>query len=169
MADLNADLVAGGALDPAATQLDFTHSDINADLVAEDALDPAASQLDFTHGDIDADIVVIGGIVDLFPPEISNITPTPGTNIASSTPIEFDVSDDRTLRLVAIAIAFPDGTVDLAYDGTSLQGHYSAAPNLVTVTDPLNLHFKLLRRGGWIGNPTIKYMALDLLNDAVIA
>jgi hypothetical protein len=144
-----------------------SHRDFDMNFRDDINLSKAGFGYHLEHGEFDIKLVVLGGTTDILPPEISNITPAPGTNIASTQTIEFDVTDAE-LRLVAIAVAFPDGTVDLAYDGTSLQGHYTNSPNQVTAIMD-GYHFKLVRRGGWIGNPTIKYMALDCFNDAVLA
>lgn len=102
-------------------------------------------------------------VEDVAEPEVSNLTPAAGTRISRTQTIEFDVTDNRDISLIMIAVKFPNlrGITELAWDGEDSVGLYT-----VTWTDLLpengdGYHFVISRAKGWPSSPTIRVFAVD--------
>lgn len=104
---------------------------------------------------------------DNTPPEITNVSPPPGSPIAPGTPISFDVTDDsgsfrRVLVMVGYGAGPLAGVTELCWDGDAFVGHYAAGTCLRTpITD--GFRFTVLRDGtGWPAGPILRAFAFDL-------
>jgi hypothetical protein len=102
---------------------------------------------------------------DVAEPEITNISPTPGTNIRPQTVFSFDVTDDLALALVLVAVSWRhpktnELIVELAYDGTAFRGAYRGIAN-TKITIAGGFRFNVLRDGGWLASPTLEWFPLD--------
>lgn len=98
---------------------------------------------------------------DLTPPQITNMTPSAGTTISASTPLGFDIIDpDSGIASIILAIGSPNGTVELAYDGSSFRGPYARYSTRTNITN--GFHFALTRDGGWLGTPDLEIFAIDI-------
>jgi hypothetical protein len=101
------------------------------------------------------------GVADTTPPTISNMVPVAGTQITSSTPLGFDVTDpDSAIAKIFIAVSFPNGSVELAFDGASFRGPYARYSQRTTITN--GFHFAVVRDGGWLGAPNLEIYAVDI-------
>lgn len=98
---------------------------------------------------------------DVTAPITSNVQPTPGTPISSTTPVSVDVTDDQgAFRRVLVAVEL-DGLTELAWDGDAWLGHYAGGGSERT---PISggFRFTVLRDGGWPSSPTLRVFAIDL-------
>jgi len=106
-----------------------------------------------------------GPAPDTVAPVVQNFAPTPGTLIASTAPIDFDITDDSGLfARNLIAVAFSDGTQELVYDGASFTARYLAGSTVLptTVGPDSGFRFTVRRTGGWIGTTiTVRAFAVD--------
>jgi hypothetical protein len=103
---------------------------------------------------------VTGG--DSTAPVISNVSPTPGTKISRNSVISFDVTDNLDeLARVLVALIYPSGLWEIAYDGTSFSPTFVNPSSVKTDIDD-GMHVALLRNGGWPDpNVKIRVYALD--------
>jgi hypothetical protein len=106
-------------------------------------------------------LVASGAAPTPVPPVVSNVTPTPGTAITTSTPISLDVTDDANSFLrILLAVSFPDGTKEVAFDGAGFTARYSNPANTQTsITN--GYRFTVLRNGGWPDLPEITPFVID--------
>jgi len=105
------------------------------------------------------------GGADVVRPVIQNFTPTPGTLIAAAAPVDFDITDNSgTFARNMIAVAFSDGTQELAYDGVAFTARYLSGSSVTptTIGNDSGFHYTLRRTGGWIGTTiTVRAFAVD--------
>lgn len=99
--------------------------------------------------------------VDESVPVVANFNPTPGTPIARTAPIAFDVTDDSgDFRRIFVVAFFPaTGATEVVHDGDSFRGHYAAGSARTMIAS--GFRFTVLRTGGWPGAPTIQTFAID--------
>lgn len=93
-------------------------------------------------------------------PLVLNVTPAAGTPINAADPLQLDVTDETGLAIVLITASYPNSqAVEVVFDGTDFTDLYTDDSSVEVVTD--GFRFVLLRRGGWIGPPTLTPYALD--------
>jgi hypothetical protein len=98
--------------------------------------------------------------VDATSPTIGSIVPAPGTAIASTDPLQFDVTDNSgAFRRILIAVVLA-GVTELAHDGNSFLGNYAGGACSRTAISG-GFRFVVLRDGGWPSSPTIRVFAVD--------
>lgn len=87
------------------------------------------------------------------PPVVSNVSPTPGTNIGVDTVIGCDVTDEvNSFRRIILVAYFPLSKIkEVCYDGAGFGPMYQNAANTATAIS-LGVHFNLSRDGGWLPN-----------------
>jgi len=111
----------------------------------------------FVLYDVPCDCSVIGT-----PPVVSNFVPAAGSNILSSTPVGFDVTDAGPIRRVIILARYPiAGLTEAVHDGTDFGLQYS---NISNTRNPIagGYTYTILRNGGWIESPIISPFAIDV-------
>lgn len=98
-------------------------------------------------------------------PVIANQLPAPGTAIARTTQVRFDVTDDSGVfrRVIVHAKFEKTGVVEVVHDGDSFVGFYAAASSRVGIS--LGYRYTVLRSGGWPAGPAFRVIAID--RDAV--
>lgn len=99
-------------------------------------------------------------VPDAVAPAIANVSPAAGVAITTSTPVEFDVTDDEGIfRRVLVGVT-QAGVTEVAHDGDSWLGNYAGGGCSRT---PINggFHFIVLRDGGWLASPTLRVYAID--------
>lgn len=117
-------------------------------------------------------------MADVIPPTITNISPV--TNIRRDTIIEFDVTDETSLALVAIFASWTingQDVVDMIHDGQNFRGNYTSFTNTRVHTSSAAYHFRVRRNDGWpvdkdgnVVQVNIEWLVLDGgANMAVIA
>lgn len=104
---------------------------------------------------------VLGKGADTELPIITNVSPTPGTNILPSQVISFDVTDNlNAFRRIVVTALYPSGLHEIVHNGDGFTSNYtgSSRSNL-----SLGYHYSIIRTGGWtIGsNPTFLVYAID--------
>lgn len=119
-----------------------------------------------THGhtEVDEANVVQFGLFegaddqDTEPPVVEFETES-GTAISRNTPLAVNVTDALLLRKVLIAVLFPSGAYEVAWDGDDFAETYSAS----TRSSISGGYRYVLRRGdgGWRGTPTVRVIAID--------
>lgn len=99
--------------------------------------------------------------VDESVPVVANFNPAPGTPIARTAPIAFDVTDDSgVFRRIFVVAFFPaTGATEVVHDGDSFRGHYAAGSGRTMIA--AGFRYTVLRTGGWPGPPTIQTFAID--------
>lgn len=99
---------------------------------------------------------------DTTPPVIGNLSPAPGTTIASTDALSFDVTDNRgTFRRVIVAVYFPTtGITEMVHDGDVFVGYFVGSSSRVVIAG--GFRYTILRSGGWIGSPTVRIFPIDL-------
>lgn len=95
---------------------------------------------------------------DLTPPVISGFNPPAGTLIGKNQPITFEVTDEANLAAIAVFVSYPDGTSEVVFDGTLFRSPFKTSTR-VDISG--GYRFTVRRTGGWKGNPTLEYLALD--------
>lgn len=102
---------------------------------------------------------------DTTAPVISNFTPSPGTTLDPADEVEFDVTDNSgAFARNMIAVAFADGTQELAYDGQTFTALYLAGSTVAptVVGQDAGYHYVLRRIGGWPGATiTVRGFSVD--------
>jgi len=98
---------------------------------------------------------------DVTPPVVTYVSPTPGGTLAPTDAVVVDVSDDSGIvRRAMLAVAFTDGTQELAYDGTAFTARFGSS-SVATMAGGV-LRFSLNRVGGWSGSGvTVRAFAVD--------
>lgn len=95
------------------------------------------------------------------PPEVTNITPTPGTQLQKNDPVSFDITDDEGLRRVFVAVRFQKlGVTEMVHDGSGFTDLYAGSPNQ-RISIPNGYRYNILRRNGWPDAPTVTAYAED--------
>jgi hypothetical protein len=99
--------------------------------------------------------------VDTSVPVVGNFNPTPGTPIARTGPISFEVTDDSgDFRRIFVVAFFPaTGVTEVVHDGDGFRGHYAAGSSRSMIAG--GFRYTLLRTSGWPGAPTIQTFAID--------
>jgi hypothetical protein len=99
-------------------------------------------------------------VVTPIPPAISNVLPTPGTPVAVTDPISFDVTDLDGFRSILVGAKFGGVLIEeLVYNGTSFTAPYATGSTCTAIAN--GFHFSLARFDGWPGSPTITPYAFD--------
>lgn len=98
---------------------------------------------------------------DIARPVVTYVDPLPGATLAPADSVTVDVTDDSGLfARKLLAVAFADGTQELAYDGQSFAARYLGASTVATITD--GQRFVLRRTGGWPGAEiTVRSFVVD--------
>ncbi len=96
---------------------------------------------------------------DTTDPTISNVSPTPGTAIARTAPLTFDVTDAGLGRVLVCAV-FAGGGYEVVHDGDSFAAGYATLSTRVAITD--GYRFRVRRGAGWTEAPTIRIFAFDV-------
>jgi hypothetical protein len=95
-------------------------------------------------------------------PVISNVLPSPGTTLAPTTPISFDVTDDKGAFVrIMVTAKFPRaGVWHLVHDGDHYAPNYDGERNVITN----GFHYYNVRPklGGWAEAPQLLVDAIDL-------
>jgi hypothetical protein len=92
-------------------------------------------------------------------PVVTNLIPAEGTPIYSTTPLQFDVTDDSgLLAAITVMVSFPDGSYDTVWDNSVFAANYSASTSAPIAG---GLRFVLRRVGGWTGSPRVKVVVVD--------
>lgn len=116
----------------------------------------AADNAGYSTGVAAGDIAIPPGALpaNAVAPTITNLAPTPGTQLASrQTPITFDVADvDPGLRMVVITVRYVTiaGT-HVVHDGTGFRYPFDSADSVRTGIGG-GYHYSVLPRGGWPGD-----------------
>jgi hypothetical protein len=99
--------------------------------------------------------------VDASVPLVGNFNPAPGTPIARTGPISFEVTDDSgDFRRIFVVAFFPaTGVTEVVHDGDGFRGHYAAGSSRTMIAG--GFRYTLLRTSGWPGAPTIQTFAID--------
>lgn len=98
---------------------------------------------------------------DTTSPIVGSVVPAPGTPIASTDPLQLDVTDDSgAFRRILIAVVL-GGVTELAHDGSSFLGNYAGGSCSRTAISG-GFRFVILRDGGWPSSPSIRIFAIDL-------
>jgi len=95
-------------------------------------------------------------------PVVSNILPTPGSNIQETNILSFDITDDSgQFKRIIIHAYFPTLRIkEVVHDG-GFGPTYTDSANIVTVISG-GYNYALRRDGGWPSNPTIIPYVIDI-------
>jgi len=99
--------------------------------------------------------------VDRTAPVVGNFSPPPGTPIAKTTPVSFDVTEDSGdfQRIFVVAFFPATGLTEVIHDGDAFRGHYAATSSRTAIGG--GFRYTVLRSGGWPAAPTIQTFAAD--------
>lgn len=99
--------------------------------------------------------------VDATAPAVGNFNPAPGTPIARTGPVSFDVTDDSgDFRRIFVVAFFPaTGVTEVVHDGDGFRGFYAASSSRMMIS--AGFRYTVLRSGGWPAAPTIQTFAID--------
>lgn len=99
--------------------------------------------------------------VDATAPAVGNFSPAPGTPIARTGPVSFDVTDDSgDFRRIFVVAFFPaTGVTEVVHDGDAFRGFYAASSARTMIA--AGFRYTVLRSGGWPAAPTIQTFAID--------
>lgn len=105
------------------------------------------------------------------PPVVSNFSPSGGTPITATTPLDFDVTAVNGLVACVIIVNYAQSnTSEVAFDRDGFTGNYAPQGNFAgssRTTIVNGFHFTLRRRGGWYSAPTIKAEGADALGNPI--
>lgn len=98
---------------------------------------------------------------DTTPPTIGNYVPSPGTEIESGDPLQFDVTDNlfEFRRIVVEAFFQSTGQSEVVHDGERFRPYYSGGSTRTLIQ--LGYRYVLNRLRGWPASPTIIVYAID--------
>lgn len=98
---------------------------------------------------------------DTTAPIVSNFDPAPGTPIARTAAVSFDVTDESgDFRRIFVVAFYPTtGMTEVVHDGDAFRGHYAASSSRTMIAG--GFRYSVLRTGGWPGAPTIQTFAID--------
>lgn len=105
---------------------------------------------------------VLGDPKDTTAPQISNITPAPGSAIAPNQILGFDVTDNlNAFRRIVVTALYPTGLHEIVHNGDAFTANYSAGSSRSNLAG--GFHYNVIRTGGWIvgSNPTFLVYAID--------
>lgn len=99
--------------------------------------------------------------VDATAPTVGNFNPAPGTPIARTGPVSFDVTDESgDFRRIFVVAFFPaTGVTEVVHDGDGFRGFYAASSSRTMIA--AGFRYTVLRSGGWPAAPTIQTFAID--------
>lgn len=93
------------------------------------------------------DISAPGPPPDVDPPVIANVVPAPESALSAAAAVAFDVTDESGIASVLVTVAFANGTVLTAYDGTAFAAPFAGASTIDTIAD--GYAFTVAHNGGW--------------------
>ncbi len=94
------------------------------------------------------------------PPEVSSVSPPPGTLLRPTDAISLTVTDPNGLRRVFLAAKFGgQDAYEVIHDGDAFALRY--ASNSLRIPIEGGYRYQLRRDGGWPGAPTITPFAID--------
>lgn len=94
------------------------------------------------------------------PPAISNIVPSTGSAIYSTSSIRFDVTDDNnSFAEIVLLASFPSGLYEVVFDGNTFANPYVSQSMSASIAG--GLRFTLLRNPGWEQSPSLKVIVVD--------
>lgn len=98
---------------------------------------------------------------DTTAPTVTNFEPAPGTPIARTAAVSFDVTDESgDFRRIFIVAFFPaTGIAEVVHDGDAFRGYYAANSSRTMIA--AGFRYSVLRTGGWPAAPTIQTFAID--------
>ncbi len=100
------------------------------------------------------------GAADSDAPVIDNFSPPPGTTLAPSAALSFDVTDDVAFRRIIVTVTQQaDGIEEVAHDGNSFRGLFQTTSVRTLIAG--GWHYSLRRLGGWTSAPIVKVFAVD--------
>lgn len=92
-------------------------------------------------------------------PVVGNFVPTPGTPIATTAHLQFDVTDNlSSLRAVFVVCFFASGAVEVVYDGSAFRAGYESSTRTGIAG---GYRFTVFRTGGWTSAPSLQMFAFD--------
>lgn len=104
---------------------------------------------------------------DFTPPVATIISPTPGTTISPTTPIQFQVTDAAGLQQVIVAVSYPGpndtstrSPTEVVYDGTSFRVPFKQYSTVSAISQ--GLLFNVRRDSNWPATPEIEVYAVDI-------
>ena len=99
--------------------------------------------------------------VDATAPTVGNFSPAPGTAIARTGPVSFDVTDESGdfQRIFVVAFFPATGVTEVVHDGDGFRGFYAASSSRTMIA--AGFRYAVLRSGGWPAAPTIQTFAID--------
>jgi hypothetical protein len=99
--------------------------------------------------------------VDATAPAVGNFSPAPGTPIARTRAVSFDVTDESgDFRRIFVVAFFPaTGVTEVVHDGDGFRGFYAASSSRTMIA--AGFRYAVLRSGGWPAAPTIQTFAID--------
>lgn len=100
-------------------------------------------------------------------PGVTVISPTPGTPIAATTPIVFEVVDDSgAFRRVLVAVYDPTtGATVIVHDGDAFLGGFALKSERTLIAG--GFRFAIVPDNGWTASPTLRVFAIDRTGDEV--
>lgn len=98
---------------------------------------------------------------DTAAPVVANFDPAPGTPIARTAAVSFDVTDESgDFRRIFVVTFYPaTGATEVVHDGDAFRGHYAASSSRTMIA--AGFRYSVLRTGGWPAAPTIQTFAID--------
>lgn len=100
-------------------------------------------------------------VPDQTPPEVTNFTPAPGSQLARTDSIGFDVTDDSGsfIRIFVVAFFPATGDQEVIHDGLTFVGRYNGFSSRVPVAN--GFRYTVSRSDGWPYAPTIRVFPID--------
>lgn len=113
-----------------------------------------------SNGEIFPTVAVVAP-PDVTAPVISNISPTPGTPIARTQVITFEITDNSGLfRRILPAVLFPGlEALEIIHDGEAFTGLYENNSTRAAIAN--GYIYSVLRKNGWPDAPTLIPFAFD--------
>jgi hypothetical protein len=96
------------------------------------------------------------------PPEVSNVSPSVGSQITPTTPISIDITDEPAgeFRRAVLHAAYSGlDWWEVIHNGDAFAPNYATGSSRTAITN--GYRYSLLRRGGWPGSPTFTPIAID--------
>lgn len=95
-------------------------------------------------------------------PEVSNVSPTPGSFVSRTQVISCDVTDAdgvSSFRRIILAITLPNGTKEIVHDGSAFCTPYATSSVRTSITN--GYHYDIVRDSGWPARFTLTPYAID--------
>lgn len=96
---------------------------------------------------------------DTTDPTVTLVSPSANSEIARTTPIVVDVTDEGGLAAVFVWIDYPVGPPDLVHTGDAFTALFAGGSTRSSITD--GYRFTLRREGGWPYAPTVRIKPVD--------